>query len=295
MAKLDIEKFNPSVGEITKLVDTHKDLVIQDVNDTAGYALVKTARQELGAARIRISKDGKDLRAEAVAFQKAVIAKEKELIELITPTEEALISKLKAVDEEKLKIKRQDSLPERHEMLKSVGCDADDSFLINMTDQGFATYFNDKRTEFLENKERNLKIEADKVEAAQRIEREAIDAKLKAAEKRLEDEKKKVEADKLEVERAKQHAIDLENAKVAMEAQVKAEAEEKIQQDILDKEAEEKRIKEEEVIKQQKLEAQKKYQDWLKPHGYVEGDSDFKLVQVEGEVLLYKLIDTFQL
>ena len=78
MEKLDIEKFNPTKAEIVALAEKYKSLTIKGVDDKQGYALVDEARKELKKVRVKIAKDGKLLRSEAVDFQKAVIAKEKD-------------------------------------------------------------------------------------------------------------------------------------------------------------------------------------------------------------------------
>lgn len=71
MENLNIEKFNPTKAEIARVVEESKALVIDGPKDVAGYKKVNEARIQLKQMRVRIQKTGKELRADAVAFQKS--------------------------------------------------------------------------------------------------------------------------------------------------------------------------------------------------------------------------------
>jgi hypothetical protein len=65
---------------------------IVEITNKAGYQECHAARMALKTARVEIEKRGKDARADALAIQKAIIAKEKELVGLIEPEEQRLRS-----------------------------------------------------------------------------------------------------------------------------------------------------------------------------------------------------------
>lgn len=93
---------------IAEYINQVKDYTIADVQDKKGYELVRRARLDAGKIRVAIEKKGKELRADATAYSKAVIAEEKRLVSLISPVEdqlyaqeEAYANALKAIEEEK--------------------------------------------------------------------------------------------------------------------------------------------------------------------------------------------------
>lgn len=91
MAALAVEEYIKA--EVAKV----EHLVIADMNDKEGYEKVKRARLDLGRGiRVPIEKKGKELRADAVAYQKAVIAEESRLVDIVTPAEK----KLKQMEDE---------------------------------------------------------------------------------------------------------------------------------------------------------------------------------------------------
>ena len=79
MTQFTLDTFNPTVSELTELVDKFKGLKIKDINDTEGYSLVKKAQKELADKRIYITKTLMAFRREAIDFQKAVLDQEKSL------------------------------------------------------------------------------------------------------------------------------------------------------------------------------------------------------------------------
>ena len=92
---MQLEKFNPTTAELKQKAEECSSLIIKGVDDKEGYQAVHKARMDLVRTRREINKTGKELRAEAIAFQKAVIDKEKELIGIISPVEDDLKAKLR--------------------------------------------------------------------------------------------------------------------------------------------------------------------------------------------------------
>jgi len=222
MEKLDLEKFNPQKAELTKIVSEMKDLTIKGVDDKEGYLAVDTARKNLKAIRVKITKTGKDLRAEALSFQKAVIAKEKELVEIIEPTEKMLADQQEKIDNEKERIARMELLPSRKEKLATIGITeiSDDEILIMDFNQ-FDEFYNNQKEIYLAEKEAKIK-EAEEKRQAELAEQER---KNKEEADRLAQEKRDAETRKKAEDEAREQAkkdIELAKAKSDQEAQERA-------------------------------------------------------------------------
>ena len=74
--------------QLKSLVEESKEIVA--ITNEAGYQQCHAARMKLKNQRIAITKTGKDVRDDANAFSKAVIALEKRFLEITTPEEERL-------------------------------------------------------------------------------------------------------------------------------------------------------------------------------------------------------------
>lgn len=246
---MDIQKFNPTVAELTTLAQEAKAVDITDL------VAVKEMRLKLRTARTTITKTGKEFRAEALAFQKAVIAKEKELLELVTPEED----RLKAVEDEAAKAveleERKKVLPWRKEQLEQLAdgmLNPTEAELLDMDDAAFTQLLTERKAAKLE----ALEAKQRAAEAAERHEKE----KAEAAEKARQEERERMEREQKEKEER--------------EAREKAEAERK------------------EKEEQEKAEKNKKYKDWLKQNGYTEETKDDYKVERNGNTFtLYKKLD----
>ena len=272
MEELNIEKFNPTVADLNNLVELTKQVVVTDINDKYQIDQVKSNRILLRDARVNITKRGKELRSDALAFQKAVIEKERELIAIIEPEEE----RLKAIEEEvkakKLRAERIALLPERRKRLAEIGdaVEVSDDELNAMDASEFQGYVN-KRV-------------ADKNEA-ERQEIEKKQAEIKAEEDRLAREKETRERE----EKARQE----EREKIEREQKEKAEREEREKKEAEEKAEREKKEAEERAEKEKaEMEANEKYQAWLKASGY---DENTCILKEEGnKVVLYRRVSEYQ-
>ncbi len=258
---MDIQKFNPTVAELTNLATEAKAV------DVTNLEAVKEMRLRLRTARTTITKTGKEFRTEALAFQKAVIAKEKELLELVTPEED----RLKAVEEAAEKAaeleERKKVMPWRKEQLLGLG-DGEpmptEDELLAMDDATFTQLINNRKVAKLDRQE----AEAREKEQAEKHEKE----KEEAAERARKEEREKIEREQKE-----------KDERAAKEAKEKEEREAR------EKEAKEKAEREE----QEKAEKNKKYQNFLKKNGYTEETKDdYKIVREGDTFKLYKLLDT---
>lgn len=199
MENINIEKFDPTAVELNKMIDVTKNITATDLKDKKQLEIVKENRISLKNARVKIQKIGKELREDALAYQKAVIAKEKELIGIIEPEEE----RLSKIEEEAKKLviieERKTKIPERQEKLMSIGnTDTTEEKLLSMGDNEFDYFFNTlveenqrKIAEQLELERQQLEIEKNKIQREKEIE----EAKQKAVE-----EEKKRQSEQLELE-----------------------------------------------------------------------------------------------
>jgi len=302
-----LEKFNPTVAELTAMVEKTKGIKATDLKNKNQLVIVRSNRIVLKNARIKIAKIGKDLREEALSFQKQVISKEKELIAIIEPEEERLASiedeaKELAIKEERLKI-----LPERKERLLSITGKAGtseeiDELILSMDDVEFESHYNicvadhnEKIRLETEEKQRieseRIRIEQDEKEAKIAKEREAIDIEKK----KLEDEKNRIKHEE-EIKAAAEKAREEEKArqeKLAKEEKERIAEEAKLEEKRIKLEKE--RIALEKKQEMEKLEKQKRYIIFLKSIGYTEATKkDFKTEETETSYVLYKKVGEFK-
>lgn len=272
---MDIQKFSPAKAEIQSAVEEVKNLTINGIDDVAGYEAVKLGKKRLAEYRIDITKFGKKQREEALAYQREVLRQEKELLEMIEPTELRLKGELEAIDEEKKRQERIVLLPTRIKMLEEIGIKLLDAEILRMDEKEFSEYYNTEKLAYLERKAQVEREEREKKEREAEIERlkqEAVEKAKKEAEEKAELEKKEL-AEKAEKE--KQEAIDkIKREQEEKDRKAKEEAD-RIKQ------AEEERMKKEKEDKE-KAEKNKKYQDWLKKHGYNEQTKDKFYIKREG-------------
>jgi hypothetical protein len=280
---LNIERFDPTVAELTALVDKTKNLTTVDLKDKEQIAVVRENRIALKNARISIQKKGKELREDAIKFQKAVIVKEKELIAIVEPEEERLEKIESEAKELALREERAKTLPERKERIATAidGSPTEieimtDDQILNIDDNQFDAYINRLTAIKLE----NVRIENERVAQA---ERERIEAE--------QAEREKAEAEKRAEEQAK---IDAENARIkaeqdAKDAELKAQADKiKAEQDARDAElkAEADRIEREKLDlehKKQLAEVEEKARIEAEQKAKAEADAKAEAERIENE------------
>lgn len=252
MEKLSLEKFNPNKEKLEELKKECSKLKIKGIDDKIGYNLVHTKRMDLADIRINITKTGKELRQEALKFQKDVISYERELIAIIEPTEIELKAKEKAIDNEKEKIKRVELLPERKEKLENIDVSISDNDILEMDNKQFDEFYNEKNAEYLEEKQAKIDEENIKIENEKKILKEKKD-------------------------------------RIKFEEQAKIDADKKAQEEIERIKLQEKQKIEDE---QKKLEADKEYNNFLKDNGYTEENKDnFYIMKDDNKIILYKKVN----
>jgi hypothetical protein len=258
MESLNLDKFSPKKAELVTLTLEAAKVVINGPDDRAGYDFAQKVRIQLKNARVEIQKTGKALRADALAFQKAVIEKEKELVAIIEPSERDLEAKQNTINEAKEKAKRQLLLPERRAKLQEIAFTAEDDLLLGMDEGQFSEFLNQKKAEYLLEKERVMREEQERIDAERRL----------------------LEQQKLADEVQREHQLELEQARKGAEERTKRE---------MQAAADELRKREEAAAAE--LAKDNVYQQFLKENGYSEAMKDsFVIQRVPNKVTLYRKV-----
>lgn len=294
----ELEKFDPTVADLTAMVEATKDITATDLEDPKQLAIVRDSRISLKNARVRIEKTGKSLREDAVKFQRAVIEKEKELIAIIAPEED----RLQAIEEEAkalaLKKARMENLPFLKQRIEEAGLQPfftmTDNELLELDANGFEQHFNylvaSKNEADRLAAEEKQRLEDEKRAEERRIEdekRAEEDRKQREEREKLEAEKKAIEDEKLRLQHEKEVKEAEEKAKAETEARMKREAEEKAT-------AEKKAAEEAEAARkaeQEALEKKAAYKKFLADNGVTEATkSEFKIENTDEGYTIYKKV-----
>lgn len=256
----ELVEFRRQDAAIAKLAETFMPLRIESVDDKEGFKKVHEARMIVKNTRVGLEKTRVALKADALAYGRAVDSEAKRLFGLIEPIESHLDREEAKVTEEK---KRREAaaaeakrlrLQNRLDALVKVAMVADPRWVEELSDEAFAKELADATAEFEAQKaeqaeaaaKRKAEEEALAAERAEldkiRKEQEAERARLAAEQKRLDDERK-----------AKEHAEEIERAKAEAAEKAKRETEER-----LAREAEQKRLAEEASVAREKAEAEAK-------------------------------------
>jgi hypothetical protein len=207
--EFNIEQFDPTVAQLQGIVEDINKRLAENPED---LKVIKECRIQLKNARVAISKKGKELREGAVAFQRQVIAREKELIEIVEPEEDRLQAIEEAEKERMEMIKRKAVLPQLQEKLSSIGdgIEVSDEELLKMDEKAFDTYYNSRVTAKNEKDRQSIQEEKDKIQKekddlarAKEIEEAKEKARLEEKEKSEKAEQERKEREEREKEEAR--------------------------------------------------------------------------------------------
>jgi len=325
MSDLNIEKFNPTIAELNNLVALTSGVKVTDPTDKKQLEEVKKNRLMLRDARVNITKKGKELREDAVKFQKAVIEKEKELIAIIEPEE----NRLKEVEDDakkaKLRAERIAVLPMRKEKLEAIGdqVTVSDNELLDMDDTAFTEHYNTRVSlkneadrEALDEEKRQAERDKEKREAEEKARQEERERHEREQKEKEEREEREREEARLRKEKARINDLvmlglqyDQEHNSYVKEdfnvsiIELKTDDDatwalkmKKIQDEMY-RRREQARIEKEQREEQERIEAEEKkrnadlkYQKFLADHGYNEETKDkFHLEKSGNVVRIYML------
>lgn len=100
-----LQKFNLPNSKIAEMERNYMPLQISAIDDREGYKRVKEARLNVKSARVGVEKIRKELKADALAFGRAVDAEAARITTLLSPIESHLEAQQKAIDDEKERIR----------------------------------------------------------------------------------------------------------------------------------------------------------------------------------------------
>lgn len=262
-----VVKFDYNTKILNDIVDEAKSIDVTNIEEVAETVkkLVKIRRE--------IQSQGKGFREEAIAYNNSVLTEEKEYVKIIETVELEYKELLKKDEERKIIEVRKELLPMKRKQLESLNHRParTDEFLLEMDDTAWVNFYNQEfeLNEFEEKEIANAKQrKLDQEKREEEIKREAADKAAKDAE---------------------QAAIRAEEDKQRAVQKIKEEIAAKELKDLADAKAKEK-AKE---LEKEKLEADKKYQQWLDENNYVAGNG-MKLQETEDYVLLYQFVSKFK-
>lgn len=310
----DLNTFDPNVEKLQALVAESAGIVEVNLDDPEQLKTVKAARIKLRDARVLIEKTGKAYREDALAYQRAVLSKEKDLIAIIEPEETRLKLFEKSAEIQKEKRLRIAQLPERRARLEKEGFPINESTLLEMDSVAFETHFNGlvaeknrKAGEAIAQKEREQKEEGERLAKERRTHRINQLVALGLEEKRdtLELGAIKITAADLDLDEASFGVLILRvTPEIAKEKEAIAERarkqreedEERGRQAERDRIAREAKEKEEREAKEKaELEKKRAYQKFLTDNGYTPASAgDFKIENTPEGVVLWKRVATYK-
>lgn len=274
-AMQDLITYSVTNAALAEMRTQYGGLRVLGVDDAEGYAVCKEARKVVRAKRLEVENRRKELKAESLAFGRAVDNEAARITEAIAEIEGHLVGQLAIVDDEK---KRREEEAKKAAIariegmqlkLQSVGCMISFSDATGLTDEAFATKYEQAKAQHeeaerlrKEEQARLAELEAQRIAADEqaRKDRERI-AQLEADKRRMEEEAaaKQRDQERLELAKAEEARKAAEIEKQAAEAALCREREQR------EREAEEERLKKaaEEQAAQERI-ADKKLFDEIK-------------------------------
>lgn len=303
MDNLSLAILEPREAECRNLVVKYKELSIKGVDDKEGYIEMHKAKMVLVKTRTDIKKDGKSLRDLTNDFNRAVLKKEKDLIEIIEPLEIDLADKLKFIDEAKEKIARIELLPARKERLKLLNTELSDDEITAMDATEFQTFCNEAKSKQLAAQEASIKAESDRIETERlKLENDKKEEETRkvAAEEARKQAERDIEIAAKKAEQDKQDAIEAEKKKAAEEKQAIIDENNRKESERIKKEKDAKKEEADRIVKEEedrkKIQAKKIFQDFLKEHGMTnDNKKDYYIKQDGKNIVLFKKIAELEL
>jgi len=106
-ARPELARFSPSDAAIAEMASQFMPLRVEGIDDKVGFVLVHTARMVVKAKRVAVEKTRVDLKADALAYGRAVDGEAKRLTDLMQPIEDHLEEQEMAVVREKARIAKE--------------------------------------------------------------------------------------------------------------------------------------------------------------------------------------------
>lgn len=127
LVKTELTKFDAVIPKIEELKAQFLPLTIVDLYDTEGYKEVAEALKFIVKRRTSIEEKRKELKADSLAYGKAVDARAREITQMLSPIEEHLREQKENIDNELIRIENEKEaekqlvIQNRHKSLLDVG------------------------------------------------------------------------------------------------------------------------------------------------------------------------------
>jgi DNA repair exonuclease SbcCD ATPase subunit len=257
----ELKQFDITDTAIAELKDRYMGLTIKGLDDKEGFQQVHTARMDIVKRRTSVTKTGKDMRAEANAYNKAVLDEEKRILKLLEPIETHLDAEEGRITEEKARIKREAAEAEEKRILDKQMRLFDLGMTWNgtaytvltfaLTAEQIAEATDEQLDAFCEKVTAGIKADAEYKAELQRLEdiekkrlQEIADQQA-AERKKLDDEKATLEAEKRKIQEENAKAVraqELENARTEAAEKARKEEAERIEREAKEKAEAEKKL-----------------------------------------------------
>ncbi|MFA5323310.1 MAG: hypothetical protein WC373_11620 [Smithella sp.] len=250
---------------IAILNDKYMALTVNGIEDKKGYDAVHEAKMDVKKRRVKVLKNGKAQREEALAFNKMVIKVEKRIVALLTPIEEHLQAEEQKIDAEKDRIKAEAAAQEaliqgrvsRLIDFKPIydgqsyivyGLKVSVELIKTCSDEQFNDFMDrvreadDKEKQRLETERQAKEAETERLKKiaaeqdAERLRLETIAKEQAAREVKVKAEQEELQLEKKRLADEKRHEEEIAKAKIEAAKKAKKETEERIKKEKLDAE-----------------------------------------------------------
>jgi len=221
----ELTRFSPSDAAIAEMADKYLPLTIKGLDDRKGYAEVHAARMIVRGKRTEVERVRVDLKRDALEFGRKVDAEAKRITALLEPIENHLAEQESVIDRTRERIKNAEieaarAKAEAEELARRQAEEARIAAERAAKEAELQAERDRLAEERAEMERERLRVAAELMEQRRRVDEE--NARIAAAQK--------LEADRLEaiarVQREAQEKIDAENRRVEQEAANKRRAEE---------------------------------------------------------------------
>ena len=124
----ELSKYDEVVPKIEEIKAELMPLKIESIDDKEGYEKVSKAIKFVVSKRTAVEQKRKELKADSLAYGRAVDARAKEITDMLSPVEEHLKAEKQKIDDLQAEIERQkqeaiqQKIRQRAQMLLSLGC-----------------------------------------------------------------------------------------------------------------------------------------------------------------------------
>jgi len=237
----ELAKYDSVIPKVEELKEQYLSLRIKSIDDKENYQIVKDAIRFIVSKRTEIEEKRKELKANSIAFGKAVDARAREITSLITPIEEYLKDEKARIDFEIEEIKRKEEeakqakIKQRHQMLVQFAnmCLVGNEYIwTNPNDVAHQETLASVNLETLNDSEfADFVSKISELDTQQQIRYNELQSKKAEEEKKLAEEKEKLlEAQKQLLEEQEKLKAEQERMKKEMEEMKAARTSTRLQQ-----------------------------------------------------------------